>query len=108
MEGSGVGSAGCGCAQGVGYVVGGHNALAILSMVCLECRLKQLNQKLLWCHSYLVWLVFEGPIPTCACFLLENFFVTCSCCFSFVFFRDCNREVTWEGRPRERCMLCTV
>ena len=33
--------------------------------------------KLLWCHSHLVWLVFEGSIPTCACFHSENFFVTC-------------------------------
>ena len=39
--------------------------------------------KLLWCHSHLVWLVFEGSIPTCACFHSENFFVTCSCCFFF-------------------------
>ena len=31
----------------------------------------------LWCRSHLVWLVFEGSIPTCACFHLENFFVTC-------------------------------
>ena len=28
----------------------------------------------LWCHSHLVWLVFEGSIPTCAYFPLENFF----------------------------------
>ena len=33
----------------------------------------------LWCHSYLVWLVFEGSSPTCACFHSENFIVTCSC-----------------------------
>ena len=33
--------------------------------------------KLLWCHSHLVWLVFEGSIPTCACFHSENSFVTC-------------------------------
>ena len=39
----------------------------------------------LWCHSYLVWLVFEGSIPTCACFHSENIFVTCSCCFLFFF-----------------------
>ena len=26
---------------------------------------------------HLVWLVFEGFIPTCACFHSENFFVTC-------------------------------
>ena len=31
--------------------------------------------KLLWCHSHLVWLVFEGSIPTCACFYSENFFI---------------------------------
>ena len=35
----------------------------------------------LWCHSHLVWLVFEGPIPKCVCFHSENFFVTCSYCF---------------------------
>ena len=37
--------------------------------------------KLLWCHSHLVWLVFEGSIPTCTCFHSEDLFVTCSCCF---------------------------
>ena len=31
----------------------------------------------LQCRSHLVWPVFEGSIPTCACFHLENFFVTC-------------------------------
>ena len=30
----------------------------------------------LWCRSHLVWLVFEGSIPTCACFPLDNFLVT--------------------------------
>ena len=34
----------------------------------------------LWCRSHLVWLVFEGSIPTCACFHSENFFVTCMKC----------------------------
>ena len=29
--------------------------------------------KVLWCHSRLVWLVFEASIPTCACFPSENF-----------------------------------
>ena len=28
---------------------------------------------MLWCRSHLVWLVFEGSIPTCTCFHLENF-----------------------------------
>ena len=27
----------------------------------------------LQCHSHLVWVVFEGSISTCACFLSENF-----------------------------------
>ena len=31
----------------------------------------------LWCRSHLVWLVFEGSIPTCAGFHSGNFFVTC-------------------------------
>ena len=32
----------------------------------------------LWCRSHLVWLVFEGSIPTCTGFHSENFFVTCN------------------------------
>ena len=35
----------------------------------------------MWCHPNLVWLVFEGSIPTCICFHSENFFMTCSCSF---------------------------
>ena len=33
--------------------------------------------KVLWQQSHLVWLLFEGSIPTCACFHTENVFVTC-------------------------------
>ena len=44
--------------------------------------------KLLWCHSHLVWLVFEGSIPTCTCFHSENFFVTCICRYSRLRFRS--------------------
>ena len=32
--------------------------------------------KVLWCRSHLACLVFEGSIPTCACFRSENFCVT--------------------------------
>ena len=50
----------------------------------------------LWYHSHLVWLVFEGSIPTCMhLFSLEIFFVTCSCCFFvclFVFFNSKREE----------------
>ena len=48
----------------------------------------------LWCRSHLVWLVFEGSIPTCACFHLENFFVTCFSCFFFI-------DVVREKRGRQ-------
>ena len=41
--------------------------------------------KVLWCHSHLVWLVFEASIPTCACFHEGKLFVTCFCCFFFLF-----------------------
>ena len=29
--------------------------------------------KVLWCHSHLVWLVFEGFIPTCSFFFQKTF-----------------------------------
>ena len=51
----------------------------------------------LWCHFHLVWLLFEGSIPTHACFHSENFFVTCSLCF-FLF---CFLEVVREKRGRQ-------
>ena len=38
----------------------------------------------LWYRFHLVWLVFEGSIPTCACFHSENFFVTFSSKLSVV------------------------
>ena len=55
--------------------------------------------------SHLVWLVFEGSIPTCACFHLENFFVTCSCYFFLLLFRSSKRE---ERQAKGRCMVCRV
>jgi len=30
--------------------------------------------KVLWCHSHLVWFVFEASIPTCTCFVLQKSF----------------------------------
>ena len=60
----------------------------------------------LWCRFHLVWVVFEGSISTCACFHLENFFVTCSCCFFlYSFTRNSKREVR---QARGRCMVCKV
>ena len=41
---------------------------------------------------------FEGSIHTCACFPLENFFVTCSRCFFLeLFLRNGKREERWKG-----------
>ena len=49
-----------------------------LSVTC-HIQLSVIVVKVLWYCSYLVWLVFEGSIPTCACKL----FVTCLLCFCF-------------------------
>ena len=55
----------------------------------------------LWCHSHLVWLVFKGSIPTCACFHSEKFFVTCSCCFFFCLFVFLKIVTEKRGRQGE-------
>ena len=60
----------------------------------------------LWCRSHLVWLVFEGSIPSCAGFHSENFFVTCSCCFFCLWLFKSNKKE--ERQARERCMVCGV
>ena len=31
------------------------------------------GMKVLWCCSHLVCLIFEGSIPTCACFVQKTF-----------------------------------
>ena len=56
-------------------------------------------------HRHIVWLVFEGSnsIPTCACFHLENFFVT--------FYSHCTIAVTIPKRPLTiigsvNCLVC--
>ena len=55
--------------------------------------------KVLLCRSHLVWLVFEGSIPTCTRFCSERFFVACSCCFAVVVvFRNGRREERLEGK----------
>ena len=60
----------------------------------------------LWCRSHLVQLVFERSIPTCACFPLENFFVTCLCLFFLELFLEMVREK--RGGERRRCTLCKL
>ena len=55
--------------------------------------------KVLLCHSHLVWLVFEGSIPTCTRFCSECFSVACSCCFAVVVvFRNGRSEERLEGK----------
>ena len=49
----------------------------------------------LWYHSHLIWLVFEGSIPTC--FHSET---SCCCCFFFILlFRNGKRKERW-GRGK--------
>ena len=55
--------------------------------------------KVLWCHSHLVWLVFEGSIPTCACFHSENFLWLIPAVF-FCFLgmvREMRKKRIWKG-----------
>ena len=53
--------------------------------------------KVLCCYFHLVWLVFEGSIPRCACFYSENFLSLVPIAFLCVFFFG-----------RGRCMICYV
>ena len=55
--------------------------------------------KMLWCHSHLVWLVFEGFIPTCTCFIQKTFcdlFLLLFCLYCCVY-RNCKREESCMG-----------
>ena len=55
--------------------------------------------KVLWCHSHLVWSVFEVFVPTCTCFPSENFLWLVSVAFLFVLLcRDGKREERWEAK----------
>ena len=67
---------------------------------CIVGKMAQLGCRdgvnVLWCHSHFVWLVFEGSIPTCACFPLKNFFVTAA--FFGLVIRNGKREERWERR----------
>ena len=93
-------------------LVGVHSCMDVNRPICGEfCGVHSWQNgtrcmdgvNVLLCHSYLVWLVFESSIPTCACFHPENFLVT-----SFYCFLNGKREERWEGRPRGRCMLCKI
>ena len=50
--------------------------------------------KVLWCHSHLVWQVFESSIPTCACFVQKTFLglIFVVLFFFFFFFLGMTRE----------------
>ena len=57
---------------------------------------------MLWCHSLLVRLVFEGSIPTRGGFHSENFFP--AVLFWYCFFLGMVIEKR-HGRVRERCTV---
>ena len=56
-------------------------------MVWIIGKMAQDVGQVLWCHSHLVRLVFEGSIPTTTYFHPESFFVTCSFVFSLFMFK---------------------
>ena len=64
--------------------------------------------EVLWCHSHLVWLVFEGSISTCACFHSENFCGLFLLGFFVALFRSGKREERWDWRPKGRSMIYKV
>ena len=66
------------------------NRLSACSEFCGVCSWQNGTRcrdgvKVLWCHSHLVWLVFEASIPTCTCFPSEDFLWLVSVAF-FLFF----------------------
>ena len=69
-----------------------------------RCR----DVKLLWCHSHLVWLVFEGSIPTCACFHSENFFVTLYIRLTVLLCRSLCMQCIAQGDCTSFCSMHTT
>ena len=63
--------------------VGRYPRLDIVASEFWGGRFQRTYYDVLQCCSHFVWLVFEGWIPTCACFHSENVFVTCFCCCFF-------------------------
>ena len=61
----------------------------------------------LQCRSHLVWPVFEGSIPTCACFHLENFFDLFLLLFFLIVFLEIVKEKR-GGRGGRGCIVCKV
>ena len=62
----------------------------------------------LWCRSHLVWLFFEGSIPTCAGFHSENFFVTCSIFCSVMSERGKTQERREGPHPPNALFICLL
>ena len=57
--------------------------------------------KVLWCHSHLVWLVFEASIPVHALVFLQKTLCDLFLFFFFFFvlsFRNGKRKERWEGK----------
>ena len=55
---------------------------------------------MLWYHSYLIWLVFEGSIPVFACFLKETFFVTLNTATAMLALLDLHHIVSQAGKVK--------
>ena len=70
--------------------------------------------KVLWCHSHLVWLIFDASIPTCTCFPSENFcdlymYMWLSCAeikdFSVVYYNRITTFISSSSPGHQKCAL---
>ena len=70
--------------------------------------------KVLWCHSHLVWLIFDASIPTCTCFPSENFcdlymYMWLSCAeikdFSVVYYNCITTFISSSSPGHQKCAL---
>ena len=60
------------------------------------------------CRSHLVWLVFEGSIPTCACFPLEHSAAVNACKNSYILLITSYNDVYQEESPPINCDSCCI
>ena len=85
-----------------------HTQYYRLHCLCTQQQEAQLANvdgvKVLWCHSNLVWLVYEGSITSCACFRFKTFrdsyrYMQCDgFCFASLAFSSRNILTVSEAR----------
>ena len=66
--------------------------------------------KVLWCHSHLVWFVFEASIPTCTCFPSEMYMYMWQSCaeikdISVVYYNCITTFISSSSPGHQKCAL---